>query len=218
MTRSLPHSCDPDAAGATRPAKSELTRQKILDTGRQLVIREGFGAMGLSALLREAGVPKGSFYHYFASKEAFGEALLQDYVADYLARLEALMQREPDGAARLLAFCAAWLGAESRAGLVQTCLVVKLGAEVADLSEPMRQVLAGGVEALTDRLAAILRQGGADGSLRAQADPGAAARVLYAQWLGAAILAKLSQDQAPLERALADTRARLVIHQGARHA
>ncbi|MEJ1990397.1 MAG: TetR/AcrR family transcriptional regulator, partial [Maritimibacter sp.] len=58
----------------TQPRKSELTRQTILTTGRRLVIQGGFGAMGLSALLKESGVPKGSFYYYFPSKEAFGQA------------------------------------------------------------------------------------------------------------------------------------------------
>lgn len=193
-----------------QPSKSDQTRQRILATGRRLVTTGGFSAVGLSTLLKESGVPKGSFYYYFPSKEAFGQALLEDYVADYQARLDALMGLNGTAADKLMAFCGAWLDQERQAGLVSTCLVVKLGAEVADLSEAMRRVLDDGVKTLTATLAGLLRDGAADGSLVAQTDPDAVALSLYAQWLGAAILSKLSHDQIPLERALADTKSRLI--------
>ena len=45
-------------------------RQHILDTAKPLMLRKGFTAVGLTELLAAAGIPKGSFYHYFASKEA----------------------------------------------------------------------------------------------------------------------------------------------------
>jgi TetR/AcrR family transcriptional regulator, transcriptional repressor for nem operon len=194
----------------TQPRKSELTRQTILTTGRRLVIQGGFGAMGLSALLKESGVPKGSFYYYFPSKEAFGQALLEDYVGDYLARIDALLAGTGTGADKFSAFCSAWLTHEQQPGLANTCLVVKLGAEVADLSDAMRQVLDEGVKALTGKLAQMLREGAADGSLSPQTTPEDTAQAIYAQLLGAAILAKLSQDQTPLETVLTDINTRLL--------
>lgn len=194
----------------TEHSKSDLKRQHILETGRRLVIRHGFGGVGLSLLLRECGVPKGSFYHYFASKEAFGRAMLEDYVADYLARMDAILARDALGADKLLAFCAAWRDHHRQAGLANSCLVVKLGAEVADLSGPMRTTLDEGVQAFTARLAQMLRDGAADGSLHGIDDAEAQAATLYAQWLGAAILSKLSHDQSPLERALSDTKTRFL--------
>jgi TetR/AcrR family transcriptional repressor of nem operon len=65
------------------------------------------------------------------------------------------------------------------------------------------------VTQLTGRIADLLRQGAADGSIRAQDDPDTTARTLYAQWLGAAVLAKLSSGDAPLRLALQDTARRL---------
>ena len=58
------------------------TREHILATGEQLCMHRGFTGMGLSELLKTAEVPKGSFYHYFRSKEAFGVALLDHHYAD----------------------------------------------------------------------------------------------------------------------------------------
>ncbi|MEP3436677.1 MAG: TetR/AcrR family transcriptional regulator [Hoeflea sp.] len=196
----------------TRSEKSEATRQTILSVGRKLVIKGGFGAMGLSELLKQCSVPKGSFYHYFPSKEAFGQALLRDYVEDYLARIDMLLAGEGRGVDKLCAFCSAWLNREREAGLVSTCLVVKLGAEVADLSEAMRQVLDDGVKALVAKLTIIMREGEADGSLRIEDTPESAAQVLYSQFLGAAILSKLSHDQGPLETVLKDMHTRLIVN------
>ncbi len=195
----------------TEPSKSDLKRQHILETGRRLVIRHGFGGVGLALLLKECGIPKGSFYHYFASKEDFGKALLEQYVAEYLARVDALAAGGGSARDRLDRFWQGWLAQAGAEGIASQCLVVKLGAEVADLSDEMRAILNTGVAALVQRLAAVLRAGAAEGSLPRFADPEAKARMLYATWLGAAILAKLDRSQAPLEQALAETDAQLSL-------
>ncbi len=65
------------------------TREHLLATGEQLCMQRGFTGMGLSELLKTAQVPKGSFYHYFRSKEAFGVAMLERHYACYHQRLTA---------------------------------------------------------------------------------------------------------------------------------
>ena len=77
----------------TLTKKAEATRQHILDTGHQLVLRKGFAALGLLEILKTCNVPKGSFYHYFPSKEAFGCALLQQYVDGYGRKVAAMFTR-----------------------------------------------------------------------------------------------------------------------------
>ncbi len=67
------------------------TREHLLATGERLSLRLGFNGMGLSLLLTTAGIPKGSFYHYFRSKEVFGEAMLQRYFDRYDAEMESLL-------------------------------------------------------------------------------------------------------------------------------
>ena len=54
-------------------------RQHIIDVARSLMTQKGYTAVGLTELLAAAGVPKGSFYHYFRSKDEFGQALLEEY-------------------------------------------------------------------------------------------------------------------------------------------
>ena len=71
------------------PAAHDV-RQHILDIAYPLMLRKGFTAVGLAELLSAAQVPKGSFYHYFGSKEAFGEAVLEAYFSGYLRHVDAL--------------------------------------------------------------------------------------------------------------------------------
>ena len=91
----------------TEQKKSEQTRQKILTSGHALISKYGFGAAGLARILKQSGVPKGSFYYYFPSKEAFGHALLTDYVTNYLAQIDALCATQGSAHDKLTAFWSA---------------------------------------------------------------------------------------------------------------
>lgn len=189
--------------------KSEITRARILSTGRELILKGGFAGVGLSRLLAECGVPKGSFYYYFASKEDFGCAVLKDYVAEYLARFDELCEVDAPAGDKLAAYWASWLDEARSEGIASRCLVVKLASEVADFSESMREILDDGVSQLTGRIADLLRAGARDGSIRPLDDTDVMAQILYSQWLGAATLSKLCQNDVPLRRVLEDTRCRL---------
>ena len=182
------------------------TRQHILDTGNRIIAAKGFSCVGLAELLQASDVPKGSFYHYFKSKEAFGQALLQDYFDNYLGQLDTLLGTPGlDGKTQLLRYFGQWRSTQGRESCdEQKCLVVKLGAEVADLSEAMRLTLRDGTDRIIGRLADCVASGVADGSLPAL-EPLPTARTLYQLWLGASLLAKLHRDESPLEHAWAAT-------------
>jgi TetR/AcrR family transcriptional repressor of nem operon len=189
----------------------EDTRRAILDVGHTIMSQRGFSGVGLQEILAAAGIPKGSFYHYFGSKERYGCELLQHYVDDYDARLVELFRDDgrSSGRQRLMRYWNAWLETQSGNDASRFCLVVKLGAEVADLSSEMRTILQQGTGRIVGRLADCMQQGIADGSLSPTLDPTSRAGMLYAMWLGASLLAKLSHDRVPLEHALRDTDALL---------
>ena len=182
-------------------------RQHILDTAQVLIAGRGFTAVGLSEILKAAGVPKGSFYHYFDSKESFGEALLQGYFSTYLAGLETMLTRSDQSAVeRLMSYWTQWLETQACCDPQGKCLAVKLAAEVSDLSEPMRNALEQGTNRIIARLAQTLGEATAEGSLAPQPAPRDLATTLYQLWLGASLRAKITRDRAPLESALAATR------------
>lgn len=185
------------------------TRQHILDCGQQLVAGKGFVGVGLSEILASAGVPKGSFYHYFASKEAFGVALLEHYFEQYLARLAALNALPLSGADRLLRYFERWIETQQGEDAAQYCLIVKLAAEVADLSEAMREAMLDGTERILGWLAAAIETGQTDGSIASAEDPAGLAQWLYEAWLGASLLAKLRRDASAYLSVMARSRAQL---------
>lgn len=190
----------------TAPAQQDV-RQHILDVAYPLLLRKGFTAVGLAEVLAAAQVPKGSFYHYFGSKEAFGEAMLEVYFSEYLGRMDELLAGPGTAAQRLLAYFYDWLDSQTGDEAQSRCLVVKLGAEVCDLSETMRAALARGTGGIVERLGRCVEAGRADGSWPDLAgDARTLGATLYQNWLGASLLAKITHDRTPLDTALIGTR------------
>lgn len=193
----------------TSPAKHH-----ILDCGERLIANKGFVGVGLAEILAAANVPKGSFYHYFSSKERFGEELLTRYIDGYLARLDAVLQDDGTPARqRLMQYWSHWnlqqCGTGTQ-GCVEIeaspkCLIVKLSAEVADISEAMRVTLRDGTDRVVRRLAQCLDEARADGSVAATLVPDDMALTLYELWLGASLLAKLRRDASAFEHATRST-------------
>ena len=195
--------------------KAEYTdvRQHILDQGKAIITRKGFAGVGLNEILSAAAVPKGSFYHYFKSKELFGEAMLADYVQGYLAEMDVVLGQPGQSAARsLMDYWASWTSESlDGSGCDCRCLVVKLSSEVADMSEPMRMTLLDGTNRIIARLALAIGQGRVDDSLPSVTDPAHMATTLYQLWLGAAMLTKLRRDDSALKTAWQSTLAMLEL-------
>ena len=171
------------------------TRQQILAKARTIIAGKSYAAVGLNEILAAAAVPKGSFYHYFASKDQFGEALLKEYFEAYLCRMdEILFEQRGSGAERLMRYWTAWAETQSSKDQEQMCLAVKLGAEVCDLSEAMREALRRGTQKVIDRIALSIEQSEQDGSLKRVESASQMAAILYELWVGASLLEKIHRD------------------------
>ncbi|MTW14390.1 TetR family transcriptional regulator [Pseudoduganella eburnea] len=186
----------------TSPQYSDV-RQGIIDAALPLFMRRGFTGVGLTEILAAAKVPKGSFYHYFGSKEAFGAAVIDDYFQRTLARIDDLLAQGATGRRGLLNYFEDWR--ECQLGESSQCLAVKLGAEVSDLSEALRAALHRGTHGITSRLERCIERGVKDGSLAQGLDAKVLAVALYQSWVGASLLAKINHDRAPLDTAMAGT-------------
>lgn len=182
-------------------------RESILANGQRIMAGKGFSAVGINEILTAAGVPKGSFYHYFGSKDAFGEALIDTYFEDYLADMDRTLGGPGSTMAqRLLDYWTQWQDAQSVHDCQGKCLAVKLGAEVADLSETMRLALKRGTAGIIDRLAGAVEAGVAEASLSVDGSPQDVAESLYQLWLGASVMVKIARHTGPFETAMATTR------------
>lgn len=63
------------------------TQQRILDAARSLIFARSYADVGVAAICDEAGVKKGSFYHFFPSKQALSLALIDEYFVDFKAQI-----------------------------------------------------------------------------------------------------------------------------------
>ncbi len=181
------------------------TKQHILDIGYQLIAQKGFTAVGLAEILSTAKIPKGSFYHYFKSKEQFGEVMIEQYFQQYLTQLKQLFSDDSQtGYQRIMNYWQQWLNTQATSCADNKCLVVKLSAEVADLSEPMRLALLNGSQKVTQAIAQCLHHGKTDLSIAVE-EPELLANMLYTMWLGASLVSKLQQNQTPLKLAMLNT-------------
>jgi AcrR family transcriptional regulator len=85
----------------------ELRRGELLDCAQRLFLMRGYDNASLNDVIAEAGVSKGAFYHYFASKEALLEALAERLAQQALAEVRGVLEdRSRDALARLNAFLA----------------------------------------------------------------------------------------------------------------
>jgi len=170
------------------------------------MVSKGFSSVGLAEILTTAGVPKGSFYYYFKSKEQFGKEVIHNYFSQYMVGLDEILSNSTRHAYdRLIDYWQSWVDTQSSECDERKCLVVKLSAEVADLSEPMRQVLLQGSMEVIERIASCIEEGGKDDSV-VNLDPRSSAESLYTMWLGASLLSKLQQNSNALLHAMKTTK------------
>ncbi len=187
-------------------------RQQIIDTAKNIILGKGFVAVGLNEILTTASVPKGSFYHYFKSKEQFGDAMLENYFDTYLAQLEIVLSAARGSVkARLLEYFNVWLLSQTSDTTHDKCLVVKLSAEVTDLSEAMRMTLKHGTDRVINRIAVCVQEGIDHGELPAHLDAKFVTNEIYYMWVGATLLTKVQHSREPLECAMASMKNRFSI-------
>ena len=192
--------------------KAGDTRQQILDTAKDIILGQGFTAVGLNEILVCEGVPRVSFYHYFKSKEQFGVSLLEEYFDGYLSQLElTLKDKGSNISSRLLTFFQAWLNSQSSDHTADKCLVVKFSAEVTVLSETMRITLKNGTDRVIDCLTRFVAEGIAQGEFPAELDSKNVTAEIYYMWIGATLLTKVSRKRDALERAMHATKSRLAL-------
>ena len=180
------------------------TRGKIVNAAWKLFYEQGYEDTTVEEIIESSHTSKGSFYHYFRSKEAFGVALLEHHYTGYLQRLvDHFDHGDGNYRDRLLAYYQHTLNQFCQQGIISGCLTVKLSAEVCDLSEDMRAAMDRGASQIIALLGDALEKGRQEGSLAFDGEAMTLSQVLYSLWLGANLQAKITRSATPLESALA---------------
>lgn len=179
---------------------TSATRQRILETAAQLIHRQGYNHTGIQEILQAAGVPKGSFYFYFKSKEDLGLALIEFFGAFWRQKAEEILE-EPGQPplVRLERFFAEFHEYFRQQGCAGGCPVGNLAQEMGDLSPAFGHKLCQAIDFMASRVARVLEQAAQAGQLPPGSDPAALAYFIIASWQGALIRMKACKDLAPLD-------------------
>jgi TetR/AcrR family transcriptional repressor of nem operon len=183
------------------PLAGELgTRERILEAGAEAIAQKSFASCGLAEILRAAGVPKGSFYHYFKSKEDFGVALIERAIQEYLEELRPIVgDRKRSPIHRLRAVFELSRDECLAKGPERQCLIPKLALEVSQLSEPVQAAVRSAYEQWSAILAQIVREAQAAGEIDRSQDPTRLANLLVMLWEGATIRMQIDRSPQPVE-------------------
>jgi TetR/AcrR family transcriptional repressor of nem operon len=183
-----------------RPPNPEV-RNRLLAAGRDLVHARGFAASGVKDITDAAGVPKGSFYAYFASKEAFAAAILEHYWADIETRLLPILAADGLAQERITRFFHALADEHEAGDFLLGCLVGNLSLELGGSSEPVRTELVRILDRWGAALSACVRSGQrGSGEVRGDLDAGELASQLIEAWEGAALRGKVTRTRMPYDR------------------
>lgn len=179
-------------------AKPTDTREKLLAAALDLIWANSYGSVSVDHICEAAGVKKGSFYHFFPSKEDLAVAACDDHwQRDIQPLIDRVFHPDRSPIERLEGWCEA-IYAEQKArflasGHVPGCPFASIGSEMGTQNERLRRKVEDMLERGLFQIERTLRDGQRDGSLRV-ADPAQKARTLHALALGVMVHAKVVND------------------------
>lgn len=184
-----------------RPRRSDDTRQLLVEEGAAGFLTHGYHGTGIKQVLDAVGVPKGSFYNYFDSKESFGRAIIDHHSLCVQRNLAEALGSSADPVAGLRAFFARLMDDFVQAEFTGGCLIANLGGEL-EGSEVLRESLAGAWHSWRDGVAVALRRAQELGTIRDDIDATELADLLLESWEGAVIRMKIERSLEPLHKCL----------------
>jgi TetR/AcrR family transcriptional repressor of nem operon len=175
-------------------------RDKIVTAAIQRFHVLGYSACGVQEIVDTAGVPKGSFYNYFKTKELLAREVLRNYWTG--ARFDVLTDKRLPSLDRLRKHFELIAANYKKLGFERGCLITKFINEVSDLTPDLQSDLEEGLERWASLIAETIRDGQADGTIANDIDANVAARFILDGWAGATGAMKLAAARAPLDEVI----------------
>lgn len=175
------------------------TKALLIRTGLETLTEFGFSATGLDTILKKASVPKGSFYHYFKSKEAYGIALVDAYDSYFIAKLNHYLdQQNIPPLERIVNFTQSAIKGMSKYDYKRGCLVGNLNQELNHLSDEFKNRLMQSYTAWQIQIENCLIQAKQQGTISKTVNTQLMSEYFWIGWEGAVMRAKLTKSSTPL--------------------
>ncbi len=176
-------------------------RERLLEAGVQTFSKAGFNGCSVQDITEAAGVPKGSFYNHFESKEALGAAALERYWTENACDgLNMLGQADGSPLKRLRRYFEQSAGDMARMEFTCGCLIGNMAAEQSDHSPAIAAQLSAIFVDWSQRIGACLRAAQEAGELASDADPEVLATFVLNAWEGALLRARIEKGERPLRQ------------------
>jgi len=175
--------------------KKQDKRTDILDIGTELISTNGFNATGIDSVLKKAGVPKGSFYYYFGSKEDFGLAIIDKFAEEYDQKLTSYFgDTSVSPLQRMRNYMEHSLEHLAEKKCTKGCLVGNLGQELADRNERFRARLESIFLSWQNTFSLCLQDAQRQGEIAESINCDVMAEFILSGWEGAILRAKVMQS------------------------
>jgi TetR/AcrR family transcriptional regulator, transcriptional repressor for nem operon len=178
------------------PMARPSVKQQIINAGLAELHAQGYAACSVEDITKAAGVPKGSFYNHFASKEDFAVEAVRRYfeISGWPTSFQAA-----SAVARLRAgFTALYDGARGRE-YSRGCMWGNLANEVADHSAAIRVELAEGLDAWSAIVTELVAQAQRTGEISSAGDPAQLGRFIVNAWEGALLRSRVVRTGEPID-------------------
>jgi TetR/AcrR family transcriptional regulator, transcriptional repressor for nem operon len=185
-------------------------RDQLIESAVEVFHARGFNGCSVQDIVEAAGVPKGSFYNHFDSKEALGVEVVRAYTAlvgAYVVEAGAADILSGDGTPleRIRAYFEAVIEQNASCGVRKGCLLGNFATELAPHSSDIAKAVTDALDNWSAAIAQVLAQAQEAGELSKDADVDALARYLVDGYEGAAARAKLIGDRAPMDEFIRTT-------------
>lgn len=178
---------------------AENTRDKLIAMSIDAMSVKGFNNTGIAEILARVNVPKGSFYHYFKSKDELGLAIIEHYGQQLQTGLvEHLATSTGSALTRLRSYFESILTYFGGNLGSCNCLLGNLGQELSMQNSVMRDAIFVHYRAIENQIAKCLIQAKAEGELAPGLDPQVLAKMFFASWEGCLVRSRLEQSEQPL--------------------
>ncbi len=179
--------------------KKSRTKELLLQTGAEIILKKGFNATGIQEILKAADVPKGSFYFYFPSKEEFGLALIDYYAQEYIRKIDIKLKNKClPPVIRLKNFFSAYAKEYEESGFTGGNLLGNLTQEMGDTHEPFRKKLRYIYSIIINKFADCLSEAQKNGLLPKSLNPKETAEFMVCAWEGTLMQVKMVKNMKPL--------------------
>lgn len=176
------------------------TRDNLIRVGTEIISLHGFNATGINAVLSTAGVPKGSFYYYFSSKEDFGLAVIEGYAVEYAKKLDRfLMDVKLAPLDRIRNYLRDGVAGMSKCQCMRGCPIGNLSQELASQNETFRLRLDEVFRDWRRRFARCLAEAKKAGDIHKNSNVNHLAEFLLSGWEGAILRAKVMKSVGPMK-------------------